>query len=157
MPSKYQTFDTSRLELLPLAQRENKKDDVASPTVAFSPDGKLIASGGWNSQNIKLFAVSGSETRVLSGLPGELFSPVAFSPDGRLVASGGCKKDSAGNCMNGLLKVWDVATGVDLAELPAGNNGAVTCLAFRPDGRMLAAGSADSIIRFWEIITTGAQ
>src|SRR5262245_46652917 len=70
-------------------------------SVAFSPDGRMLASGGigWGPQDaqqadrccgtVKLWdPASGQELRTLSGYTNAIFS-VAFSPDGRMLASGG--------------------------------------------------------------------
>src|SRR5262245_44546916 len=66
-------------------------------TFAFSPDGKVIASGGGNT--IKLWDVAtGRELRTISGHSYEVFS-VAFSPDGKVIASGSEDKT---------IKLWDV-------------------------------------------------
>jgi WD40 repeat protein len=110
--------------------------------VAFSPDGKLLASAG-NDQTIKLWDVAtGAELRTLVGHSFFVLS-VAFSPDSRIVASGSYDKT---------IKLWDVATGKELRTLRGHLHG-VKSIAFSPDGRLLASGGYDKTIKIWDVAT----
>ncbi len=110
--------------------------------VAFSPDGRLLASAS-DDKTVKLWEVSTG--RVFRTLAGHVFRvrTVAFSPDGRWLASGSEDKT---------VKLWDAATGTEVRTL-VGHTATVRTLAFSPDGRWLASGSEDRTIRFWETAT----
>ncbi len=96
--------------------------------VAFSPDGKLLATGS-DDKLVRLYDVStGKELKALPGHDGAV-RRVAFSPNGKLLASGADDRK---------VVLWDVAAGKETKTFKV--NGGIETLAFSPDGKLLVAG-----------------
>lgn len=112
-------------------------------TVVFSPDGKLIASGGYDSRLRLWDANTGHHIATLRGGG----SAVAFSPDGELLANA-----YGGDGIIGTIGLWDVHTG-ELRHVFRGHHNPLTCLAFSPNGKTLVSASRDSEIILWDIPT----
>ncbi len=116
-------------------------------SVHFSPDGKLLASGGGD-QTIRVWDVgSGKEINSFRG-PSSFTCAVRFSPDGKFLAAAGYET-SSGNP----IYLYDVATGKELPRLEGHPTGGVRRLAFTPDGKQLVSGGFDGTVRVWDLAT----
>jgi WD40 repeat protein/serine/threonine protein kinase len=115
--------------------------------VAFSPDGKRVASA-----SATLFNTMG-EIKIWDRQTGRVihtlhrhFGPavgVAFSPDGKRLVSAGWDRT---------VMVWDAVTGKWLRTL-SGHREYVSCVAFSSDGKLIASGSGDRTVKVWDAAT----
>jgi len=108
--------------------------------VAFSPDGKWMASAGAKRAEVALQDRHTLCTaRVLSGHEKPVCS-IAFSADSTRLATGDGK---------GTIRLWNVVTASEVLVIGA-HKGRITALDFTPDGNRVVSASMDKTIRFWD-------
>ncbi len=130
--------------------------------IAFSPDGKLLASAGQRTNadgyatcEVMFWEVaSGRKVRTISQPTSGMVKSIAFSPDGGLLACGG-SRSRGDDVPAGEVMIWETDSGKESATLEA-PPGDVQRVAFSPDGRSLAAAS-DQLVRgamvVWDVAT----
>ncbi|KAK4687936.1 general transcriptional corepressor TUP1, partial [Tremellales sp. Uapishka_1] len=129
--------------------------DLYIRSICFSPDGKFLATGAEDRQ-IRIWDIKQKRIKhLLQGHMQEIYS-LDFSRDGRFLVSGSGDKSA---------RIWDVEKGQCVFDLRiddfiTGEHGpidaGITSVALSPDGRLVAAGSLDTMVRVWNV-NTGQQ
>jgi WD40 repeat protein len=130
-----------------------KAHDKAVTCIVFSPDNKLVASGGLDGQ-IKIWDTVKSAECALTAEAAKKAAPLhkirahtggvfglAFSPDGKRLASAGA---------DGAVRFWNSATGEQLFAFTGAHKGGARAVAFSPDGQSLASAGMDKAVKVWE-------
>jgi WD40 repeat protein len=112
--------------------------------LAFSGDGKLLATGGGaptEDGEVKLFeAATGKLVLALKGSHSDTVFGVAFGPDGKILATCGADK---------FVKTWEVGTGKFIKAFE-GHTHHVLDVGWKADGKLLASAGADNVVKVWD-------
>jgi len=114
--------------------------------IALSPNGSIIATGGYDQRILLWEAATGRKLQEIKGHNGAVFD-LSFRPDGKVFASASADRT---------VKLWNVESGARLETLSQSTK-EVHAVVFSPDGRRLAAGGVDHRIRVWEISASAAE
>jgi WD40 repeat protein len=113
-------------------------------SMAFSPDGKFLASGSF--QEVILWDLqTGTPKFRLTGYADRVVA-LHFSPDGKMLATGGGAPTEDGE-----VRVVEVPSGKVVLEIKNGHSDQVFGVCFSPDGTMLATCGADKFVKAWQI------
>jgi Tol biopolymer transport system component len=107
-------------------------------SIAFTPDGKLIAAGGWDA-SIQIWTAADGQQQ-LPGIAGFQGHAAPFSPDGKTIAGG-----SGNNVV-----IWD-AVSTRVLHTYSGHSDKVLSVAFSPNGKLLASSGSDHMVFVWDI------
>jgi WD40 repeat protein len=113
----------------------------------FSPDGKLLASGGGDKM-IRIWNVADGKMLHECEGPSSFTCAVRFSPDGKTVAGAGYESGQGNR-----IYLFDAATGKALPTLPGHPSGGIRRIVFTPDGKQLISGGFDGTVRVWDLAT----
>jgi WD40 repeat protein/serine/threonine protein kinase len=115
--------------------------------VAFSPDGRRLATIGRMERVVQVWDAQTGDRILTLSKPKGMASRVAFSPDGRHLACAGIREGEFGE-----VTLWDAITGQEVYTR-VGHTGPVADVTFRADGKTFASAGHDGTVRVWEAAT----
>ncbi len=149
-PAAVTTAPSATVAAAPLSPATQPASHLPSQigSLAFSPDGKVLAVGSLHTVEL----LNPSDGQVIKRLEGHLENvrALAFSRDGQLLAAAGGQP-----AIKGEVKIWNVAEARVTATIE-GHNDCIYAVVFSPDGKSVATASYDKMIYVWEV-STGKQ
>jgi WD40 repeat protein len=144
---------SERVELFDIAARKEraalKGNEMGLVSVVFSPDGKLLAGGEYQGTVQIWNAVTGTPLARLLHDAGRRVSSLAFSPDSTTLAAA-LGSSEPNRIRPGTIVIWDVAARRQRLLLH-GHRHNVLSVSFNKDGKLLASGSSDHVIKLWNL------
>jgi WD40 repeat protein len=134
----------------PELKTPDKKQEVKAAhlslveSLAYSPDGKYIASGSF--QEVILWDAATGELRVRFTGYADRVVTLAFSNDSKMLATGGGAPTEDGE-----VKVYEVPSGKQIVDIKNSHSDVVYGVCFSPDDKMLATCGADKFVKTWEL------
>ena len=107
--------------------------------MSFSPDGKTIATAGYDNR-VKLWNLQGKLLATLLKGASDSVTSVSFNPGEQIIASAS---------YDGKIKLW--STDGALLKIWTGHTGSAMSVSFSPDGTLLASGSYDTTVILWNL------
>jgi len=114
-------------------------------SVKFSPDGTMLAVGGYREVRL-VDPASGKTIGTLNG-HADYVRSIAFSPDSKMIAAAGGAPQSEGE-----IKIWDVQSRQPVRTIQ-GHKDCIYSVAWSPDGTLIASGSYDRVVKLWGAAT----
>jgi serine/threonine protein kinase/WD40 repeat protein len=122
------------------ALRQTLPTETSVWSVAFSPDGRRLATAGWSEEPLVWTLGTNAPPEKIAGHSRNAWSAI-FSPDGASIVT---------TSSDQTIRFWNAAT-LRVERVLRGHGNEVWCAAFAPDGKMLATGGKDQMVRLWAV------